>query len=138
MHVGMEETGADRLGEEGQHQPLGDQRQTVPGCLQRRDIADLDPVDPCDGEHAPVGTVPVDFRNRVALKAGHRGAELAGRGGFAPQIELAHGPAAEILDRQPRAQPHGLAAERLEMGGGPFIGLDVAREGGGGCRGAAP
>ena len=35
VHVGMEESGADRLAEEGEHQPLGERGQIVPGCDQR-------------------------------------------------------------------------------------------------------
>jgi hypothetical protein len=38
------------------------------------------------------------------------------------------GPAAEIGDDQARAQAPGLAAQRFEVRGGPFIGLDIARE----------
>ena len=52
-----------------------------------------------------------------------------GRAGrLAPQVELAIGPALEIGDDQPRAQPCRLAAEAFEMRSGPFISADIARK----------
>src|SRR3546814_12890594 len=41
---------------------------------------------------------------------------------------FAQRPAAEVRDHLPRTQPCRLAAQRLEVGGGPFIGFNVARE----------
>src|SRR3546814_9412630 len=54
--------------------------------------------------------------------------EFGRRGGLAAQIKLARGPALEGLDDEARAQPGDLAALRLDLRGGPFVGFDVARE----------
>ncbi len=128
MHVGVEEAGADRLGEERQHQPAGERGQVVPRGLERFDVGDLDAVDPFDRHHPPIGAVPVDRGDAIAFETAHRLGELGGRGCLAAQVELAIGPALEVGDRQPRAQPRCLAAERFEMGSGPFVGRDVARQ----------
>src|SRR5690606_14459108 len=90
--------------------------------------AGLAAVDPLDGHDAAVVPVPVDRWDAVAFEAFHRLGQLGGRGRLAAEVELAVGPALEVGDRRPRAQPAGLAAERLEMRRGPFVSVDVARE----------
>ncbi len=66
--------------------------------------------------------------NAVAFVACHRVGQFRGGGGFAPQVELAQGPALEVGDHQPRAQPRRLAAQRFQMGRGPFVGFDIGGE----------
>ena len=54
--------------------------------------------------------------------------QLGGRCRLAPQVKLARGPAAEVGDDRAGSQPGCFAAQRLEMGDGPFIGFYVTGE----------
>ena len=122
---GLDETGTDRLVEKGEDEPPGDGRQIVAGGAQALDIGDLVPVDPFDGQHPAIGAIPVDGGQRIALEAAHRLGQLGGRGGLAPQVQLAVGPALEVGNGEARPQARGLAAKRFEMGRGPFVSDNV-------------
>ena len=62
------------------------------------------------------------------LSASRFSRELGGGGGLLAQVELAVGPLPEGGDDQPRPQPRGLAAHRLDLRGRPFIGVDRGGE----------
>ena len=51
MHVGVEEAVAQRVAQEGLHQPPRQQRQIVARGAQRRDVGKLDAVDPFERQH---------------------------------------------------------------------------------------
>jgi len=128
VHVGMEEAGADRLGQEADDQLLRDRREVMPARAQFIDAAYLDPVDPFDGHHPAIGAIPVDIRDAVAGDARHLLGKFARRGGLASQIEFGICPALEIGDGETRAQAARFTAHCFDMGSRPFIGRDVARE----------
>ena len=94
------------------------------GGDQRVAIVELDPVEPFERQHPARGSAPVDLGHVIAGLGDHILAQLGRRRGLALEVELARGPLAEMGDDQARAQPLGLAAVALDMGGGPFIGLD--------------
>ena len=128
VHVGVEIAGLDCLLEEGVDQPVGDRVQIMAGGDQRLAVRDLDAVDPVEGQHPPRSPVPVDRRDLVLVDLRHMLGKFRSAGGLAAQVQLAHRPAAEIGDDQLRAQALGLAAEGLEMGRRPFVGLDILGE----------
>ena len=128
VHVGVKEALGDRLAQEGVDEVRRQGLHVVPRGDQLVAVRNLDALNPIERHHAIRGAVPVDRGHFIGGHRRHRIAELRGRGGFAPQVEFAQRPAAEVRDHLPRAEPARLAAERFEMRGGPFIGFDVARE----------
>ena len=128
MHVGVEVTVADRLGQESYDQAVGQLRQVDPARFQRGAVTDLNPVDPFDRHDPAIGPVPIDRRDSIAFVALHGLGQFGGGGRFAPQVQLAHGPALQVGDDQARAQPSSFAAQRFKMGCSPLISLNVGRE----------
>ena len=128
VHVGVEIAGLDRLLEEGVDQPLRDFIEVMAGGCQFFAFGNLDAVNPVQREHAAGCPFPVDVRNLISGDTGHVLGQLRRGGGLTPQVEFAHRPAAKIGYDEGRAQALRFASQRFEMGGGPFIGLDVLRE----------
>ena len=88
----------------------------------------LDAIDPIERQHLAGRARPIDRGNDEARFGGHALGEFGRGRRLAPQVELARGPALEGLDHEPRLEPRDLAAERLDLRGGPFVGVDRAGE----------
>ena len=78
VHIGVKIPMADRLGQEGNHQPASQFGQVNPAGVQRGAVADLDPVDPLNRQDPAVGAVPVDPGDAIAVKALHRLGQFRG------------------------------------------------------------
>ena len=128
VHVGMEIAAADGLRQECQNQPLRQSLAVVACGIERCDITDLDAVDPVEGHHPAIGAIPIDFGHAIPGKSMHLFGQFRCGCRFAPQIEFAHGPAAQIGDNHSGAQTACFAAQPFEMRRGPFIGRDIARK----------
>ena len=87
-------------------------------------MAQLDPVEPFERQHAPRGPPPVDFGNVEAGLGDHIVAQLGRRGAFALEVELAPGPLLEMLDDEARAEPFEFAPGALDVERGPLVGFD--------------
>ena len=124
VKVGVEETVDHRLAKEGADQDRGERLAVMAGGDQRIAVVELDAVEPFERQHPPRGPPPVDLGNMIAGLGDHVLAQLGCRGAFALEVELARGPLPEMGDDEAWAQPLGLAAEPLDMRGGPFVGLD--------------
>ena len=66
MHVGVEETVAQRVAQERLDQRRGDRLEVVAGIAQARDIGHLDALDPVHGDDVAPGALPVDRGNAEA------------------------------------------------------------------------
>ena len=128
MEIGVEEAVDDRLAQERLDQGGGELAGIVPRGDDRGAIRKLDAVDPFQRHHPAGGAPPID---RGHVEAGHRRhvlGQFGGGGGLAPQVQLAQRPLAEAGDDEAGAQARELAAHRIELGGGPFVGIDRAGE----------
>jgi hypothetical protein len=124
VEIGMEEAVRNRLAQERAHQAAGEDIACRARPRPALRLRELDAVDPFERQHLAGGALPVDLRDHEIRLGLHALGQLRGGGGFAAQIELARGPALEGLDDQARAQARCLAAHALDLGGGPFIGVD--------------
>ncbi len=124
MQIGVEEAVDHRLAEEGADEDRGKRIAIVAGRDQRLAVVELDSVEPFEGEHAPGGSAPVDLRHIIGGLGDHVLAKLRSRSCFALEVQLASGPLLELRDDQPRPQALKLAAHRLDVRRGPFVGLD--------------
>ncbi len=123
VKVGVEEAVDDRLPQEGADQGCRERLAVVPGRNQRVAVVELDPVEPFERQDPARGSPPVDLRHMEVGLGDHILAQLRRGGGFALQVELAHGPLAEMGDDQPRPQPRSFTAGIFDMSRGPFIGF---------------
>ena len=128
VHVGMKEPGGNGLLQESEDKPAGYFVGIVARGLQRLGIADFNAIDPVDGHHTPIGTIPVDTRNFVSFGPDHMLGEFRSAGCFAPQIEFPIGPALEVGNDEPGAKAGSFHTETLQMSCRPFIGIYVTRE----------
>jgi len=128
MHVGVEESLRDRLPQERVDEAGGKILHIMPGGDQRGAIGDLDAVDPFHRHDLAGRAVPVDGGHAISRHGLHRLGQFGCGGGFAAQVQLPRGPALHVGDDEAGAQAGDLAADLLDMGGRPFIGLDVAVE----------
>jgi len=124
MHVCMEEAVRDRLAQEGADYRLGELVHVMAGGDQRGAVRQFDAIEPFERHHLTGGPLPIDRGDEIMRLGGHVLRQLGGRGGFAAQVELARGPALEGLDDEAGAQARGLGPHCLDLGGGPFIGVD--------------
>ena len=128
MQVGMEKAVRDRLPQKGVHQYPRQHRQIIARLHQRGAVRQLDPVDPFDRQHAAGGTRPIDRRNDEIRLRGHAFGQFGRRRRLAREVQVPCGPALEGFDDEARLQACDLAAHRLDLRRGPFIGVDRARE----------
>src|SRR3546814_20634149 len=71
---------------------------------------------------------PIDLGDVEAAFRLHGFAQFGRGGRLTAQVQLAHRPLAEGGDDQAGAEARRLAAHRLDLRGGPFIGVDGAGE----------
>ena len=88
VHVGMKETVAERLGEKYLDAMVCELAHVHAGALQRRDVADRNTGNAFHGHHVRAGEIPVDFRHIQQRGSLEVGAQAAGVGGLAHQIQF--------------------------------------------------
>ena len=128
VHVGVEEAVAERVGQEGLDDALGEPHQVGAAGLQRRQVAHVDAARPFQGQHPAAGGGPDHRGHPEARVAGGVGGELGGGGGLHPEVELALDDALEVADHRLGAQAPGEGGEELDHAGGEVEGVDVAQE----------
>ena len=90
VEIGVEEAVDHRLAQEGADQDRGQRLEVVAGGDQRVAVGELDAVDPFQRQHPPrrCGVQSICGHEEAAL-GDQILAQLGGRGGLAPQVELA-------------------------------------------------
>ena len=78
-----------RLSKEGADQDRGERLGIVAGGNERVAVAQLDPVEPFERQHAARGPPPVDLGDVEAGLGDHIVAQLGRRGALALEVELA-------------------------------------------------
>ncbi len=128
VEVGVEEAVDHRLAKEGADQDRRQGLEVVARLDQRIAVVELDAVDPFERQHPPRGPGPVDRGDVEAALRDQILAQLGSGSRLAAKVELARRPLAEIGDDGARAQPGRLAAHLLDLGRGPFVGVEGALE----------
>ena len=93
--------------------------------VDRGQIRQRDALGPAQRHHSARGQEPFDLRHHEARIVLRIGGELAGGGGFDPEVELLHHDAFEMLDHGPRPQPSGGRRDRLDHPGDQVKGVDI-------------
>ncbi|MNH95197.1 hypothetical protein D3C73_478320 [compost metagenome] len=88
MHVGVEETVAEHLGEEDLHAAFGEHFHVGALVGQGREVSDLDAVDALHHQHFRPAPVPIDLRHIQQRRAFEVALQLAGVGRLAQQVEF--------------------------------------------------
>src|SRR5476649_1157503 len=88
VHVGVEETVAEYLGEEDLHAALGEHFHVGALVGQGGEVGDLHAVDALHHQHFGAAPVPIHLRHVQQLRAFEVALELAGVGGLAQQVEF--------------------------------------------------
>ncbi len=129
MHVGMEESVAQRVAQEELQYAFGERGAVVPGRPDRQHLAQRDPLRPAERHHPPRGQFPVGHGHLEPGIAPGVVGEFRGSRAFKPQIQLAHHHALEMADdvRGPEAARRG--RQNLDQSRGEMKGVDVTPEG---------
>jgi hypothetical protein len=124
MHVGMEETVAQRMAQEGLDQRVGKRVEIVAGGLQPLDIGHLDAVDPLHRDDVAAGALPVDLGTRKPGSSRVFG-DLRKRCRFQAQVHLDLGRLLQSLRDLHRPQPAAGGHEALLQVGNEIHRLEI-------------
>ncbi|MNT12929.1 hypothetical protein D3C72_1478790 [compost metagenome] len=111
MHVGVEETVAEHLGEENLHTALGEHFHVGTLVGKGRQIGDLDAVDTLHHQHFRSAPVPIDLRHVEQRRTFEVTLQLAGVGRLAQQIEFVVDGFFVVLDHVDRVQQARIGGE---------------------------
>src|SRR3546814_1491332 len=124
----MEESIRNRLTQESVHQTGSNGGHVMPSRDQCLTGGNLESVNPCERQHEPGGTVPVNGGNDIARLPHHRFGQLRSGCGLAAQIKLTRGPALHIRNHLALAQAGCFPSQQFQMCGCPFVSVDIAVE----------
>ena len=128
MQVGVEEAAADGLRQEPAHEAAGQRLQVCPGGDDGGAVRQFHALHPFEREGAAGGVIPDDGGHADFRRAAHGLGEFRRVAGFAAEVEFGHRPLAEGFDHHTGLQPLELAAQLLQLFGGPGVALEIAFE----------
>src|SRR5690606_24842128 len=125
VHVGMEETVTEYLGEEHLHAALGQLLHVGALCLQRIDIGHRNADDSLHDQYLVPAPVPVDLRNVQYLRVLEVAPQQGSVGGLAIEVQLVEDRLFVIAHHFHRAQPAAFPGYPLQRAGGQVQPLDI-------------
>ena len=117
VHVGMEETVAEHLGEEDFHTAFGQQFHVGALVGEGCQVGDGNAVNTLHDQHLGAAQVPVHLRHIQLLGAGKVTPQLAGVGGLAQQIEFVVDGFFVVADHFHRPQAAGFGGQFFGQAG---------------------